>query len=133
MGVFKSTDAGTSWQATGYSAGGGLGPATRLTKVSGDFQAGLPNEALRYSLVVVVTNAEGIPVAGVPVDFSVPPGGGSLSAIHVITDSQGVALTNLTLGPNAANSTVIASSSGLAGSPLTFIANRRPRSQLTSD
>jgi len=90
----------------------------RLSKVSGDDQAGNASLPLRYPLVAVVTNASGIPVAGVTVNFAVTAGCGTLSGTQSTTDSQGVAFTSLTLGPNPGTNTVTATAAGLTGSPL---------------
>lgn len=108
-GVFKSTDGGTTWRTTGNNTGNGAAPATAISKVSGDRQIGLPGQALSLPMVVAVTNSANVPVPGVTVSFTVGSGG-SLSATSVMTDLQGVASTNLTLGgtlgPNTVTATV---------------------------
>lgn len=88
---------------------------------------------LRYPLVAVVTNASGIPVAGVTVSFAVTAGGGTESPTSVVMDDQGVALSTLTLGPTPVTNTVTATAAGLIGSPLTFTANKKRRGQISSD
>jgi hypothetical protein len=133
-GVFKSSDPAQGWQPTGGSYGNGAAPPTAISKVSGDNQtarAGLP---LQYPLVTVVTNANGVPVAGVMVEFAVTSGGGTLSNTEAITDSQGVAFTQLTLGSNGGISTIAATGTGLSGSPLVFAASavKTRRGQLLS-
>ena len=133
-GVFKSTNGGTTWQPTGANFGNGSPPATAISKVSGNNQTGNVSQLLTFPLVAVVTNADGIPVAGVAVDFAVTAGGGTLSGTQSTTDSQGVAFTSLTLGPIPGIDTVTATASGLTGSPLTFTAGlRRRRGQLISE
>ena len=136
-GVFKSVNGGASWQPTGITTGGGS--ATTVSTVSGDGQSGTGGQPLRYPFVVVVSNAAGNPVAGVPVTFDVTSGGGTLSAASVVTDAQGVALSRLTLGTEMAVNTVTATATGLAGSPQMFKATtialpgaKRVRGQLTS-
>ena len=130
-GVFKSTNGGATWQPTGANFGNGSPPATAISKVSGNNQTGNVSQLLTFPLVAVVTNADGIPVAGVAVDFAVTAGGGTLSGTQSTTDSQGVAFTSLTLGPIPGIDTVTATASGLTGSPLTFTAGlRRRRGQL---
>ena len=119
-GVFKSTDGGASWQPTGTSEGGGAPPATTIAMVSGDNQSGAVGEVLAHPFVVVVTNADGVPVAGVTVTFAVTEGGGTLSLTQADTDDQGVVSSILTLGPSAGANTVTATSGTLAGSPVTF-------------
>ena len=133
-GVFKSTNGGATWQPTGANFGNGSPPATAISKVSGNNQTGNVSQLLTFPLVAVVTNADGIPVAGVAVDFAVTAGGGTLSGTQSTTDSQGVAFTSLTLGPIPGIDTVTATASGLTGSPLTFTAGlRRRRGQLISE
>ena len=125
-GVFKTTDGGT-WLATGANSGSGVTPATTISLVSGDSQAGSVGQPLLHPFVAVVTNTFGIPVAGTNVTFAVTNGGGSLSGTQGTTDSQGVAFTTLTLGATAGidNNSVTASVSGLSGSPVTFFASGR--------
>jgi hypothetical protein len=96
--------------------------ATTISKVSGDNQSGLVSQTVRYPLVVVVTDADAIPVAGVSVTFEATEGDGMISATPVITDDQGVASVILTVGPNPATNTVLATATGLTGSPITFTA-----------
>jgi len=96
--------------------------------VSGDNQVGATAKALANPFVVVVTNADGIPVAGVDVTFTITAGGGTLpggSPQLVVTDSWGVASTTLSLGATAEANTVTATATGLAGSPVTFTATAR--------
>jgi hypothetical protein len=73
--------------------------------------------------VAVVTNAGDIPVAGVPVQFAVTGGGGTLSDTQSTTDSQGVVSTRWTLGSSTYTHTVTATTAGVTGSPLMFTAH----------
>jgi hypothetical protein len=103
--------------------------------MSGDNQTGAAGQLLPYPFVAVVTNASGIPVAGVTVNFAVTAGGGTLSGTQSTTDSQGVAFTRLTLGPTTVTNTVTATAAGLSGSPLTFTASdslKKRKAQLIS-
>jgi hypothetical protein len=95
------------------------GPAS-LVMVSGNAQTGLPGQPLTAPFAVKVTDASGAPVAGVSVTFAVVAGNGTLSAAQVATNSQGLALTTLTLGLLPGVNTVTATSGTLAGSPVTF-------------
>ena len=122
-GVFKTTNGGTSWQPTGVTFGNGVAPATTILMTSGHNQAGHTNQPLRYPFVAVVTNANGVPVVGVAVDFTVVAGGGTLSVTQGTTDSQGVAFTMLTMGPSPGTNTVTATAAGLNGSPVIFDAS----------
>jgi hypothetical protein len=106
-----------------------------MVKIGGDNQSNSISQPLRYSFVVVVTNADGVPVAGVTVDFAVQSGGGTLSVAQAITDLQGVAITRLTLGPSPGPNTVAVTADGIGGSPIIFTATgyRRVRGQLVSN
>jgi photosystem II stability/assembly factor-like uncharacterized protein len=125
-GVFKSLDGAATWRPTGASIGGGAAPAVSVAKVSGDDQSGAAGKVLRQPLVVVVTNAGGVPLAGVTVNFLVTRGGGTLSHVQSVTDSQGLAFSTLTLGANRETNAVTATAGDLSGSPLTFTAEPRP-------
>ncbi len=75
---------------------------------------------------VRVRDASGNPVAGVKVVFAVTAGGGTISPASgdtVITNAAGVATTtSWTLGAADGENTVVATSPGLTGSPVTFTA-----------
>ena len=120
-GVFKSTDGGATWRATGNDTGNGAAPATAISKVSGDTQTGFAGQALSIPLTLVVTNSANMPVAGVTVSFTAV-GGGSLSATSVVSDSQGVASTSLTLSANPGMNTVTATAAGLSCCQVVFSA-----------
>jgi uncharacterized protein (TIGR03437 family) len=111
-GVFKSMDGGATWQATGNDTGNGAAPATGISKAGGDGQTGPAGQAVPIPLTVVATNSADIPVAGITVNFAAG-GGGSLSAASVVSNSQGVASTYLTLGENPGPNTVTATVAGL--------------------
>jgi hypothetical protein len=88
---------------------------------------------LQFPLVVVVTNAAGVPVAGVTVNFAVTVGGGTLSGTQSVTGGDGVAFTKLTVGSTGTN-TVSASQTGLTNSPILFTASspKKRSGQVTS-
>ncbi|MFQ5511713.1 MAG: Ig-like domain-containing protein [Candidatus Krumholzibacteriia bacterium] len=109
--------------------------AQELVEVSGDSLTGVINQTLPEPLRVKVINmTSGNPSAGVAVTFDVSTGGGSFATADpavnpatqvVVTGTDGIAEVNFRLGPvvgDAAHS-VVASSLGLTGSPITFIAN----------
>jgi ligand-binding sensor domain-containing protein len=132
-GVYK-IGADGSGQPTKANFGSGAPPATVISKVHGDGQRGAAGGALRYPLVVLVTNAAGVPVSGVNVTFMVASGDGTLSGTHSTTDSQGIAFTSLALGNNSATTTISVSAGDLTGSPLMFTASvqRTSRGQILS-
>ena len=72
--------------------------AATVEKVSGDDQVGFAGDALPELLVVRAFDRLGSPAAGVPVDFQIVRGGGSLTPSQVQTDSEGRAAATWTLG-----------------------------------
>ena len=79
---------------------------SKLLKISGDNQEGIPNEALAKLFVVEARDASGSPLAGVSVTFTAVAGGGTLSTTDTVTDANGRAQSLLTLGPNLGTNTV---------------------------
>ena len=71
---------------------------TKLVRISGDDQEGLPGTPLTNPFVVQVLDEDGDPFEGATVKFSVLLGGGSLSARTPTTDADGQAESILTLG-----------------------------------
>ena len=70
-------------------------PAT-LDIAGGDDQIGRAAQALGDSLVVIVRDAAGNPVPGVPVTWSVTAGGGSVSPASSLTGANGIARARYT-------------------------------------
>jgi Bacterial Ig domain/Bacterial Ig-like domain (group 1) len=93
--------------------------ANGLAAVSGDGQTGVAGTALADPLVVRVTDAFGNPIEGVAIAWTAG-GGGSVSAPSTTTDAEGLTSVTRTLGPAAGAQTTLASSEGLAGSPVLF-------------
>ena len=71
---------------------------TKLVRISGDEQEGLPGEPLANPFVVKVLDEDGDPFEGATVKFVVLIGGGALSAVLVQTGADGRAESTLTLG-----------------------------------
>jgi adhesin/invasin len=92
--------------------------ADGLVGVSGDGQTGPAGTVLPGPLVVEVTDAFGNPIEGVPITWT--PDGGSVSETSTATDAEGRTSIIRTLGPTAGVQTTLASSEGLAGSPVVF-------------
>ena len=116
------TLAGCGGGETPTGNGTGVGPATSITLVSGDAQSGGRTTTLGSPLVVKVSDAQGDGVSGVTVNWEVTSGAGTLSAASTTTDAGGQASVAYDLGHLPGANTVIASSSGLSGSPVTFAA-----------
>ena len=97
-------------------------PATQLVLLAGGGQTDTVGSPLATPLAVQVRAADGIGVGGVAVRFRALPGGGTVADSLVVTDTAGRASTSATLGGALGPQSFEASVSGLAGSPVTFIA-----------
>lgn len=73
-------------------------PATRLLPVSGAAQSATINTLLGAPVVLRVTAADSVPVAGVPVTFAVTTGAGTLLASADTSDASGLVQFSWTLG-----------------------------------
>jgi 5-hydroxyisourate hydrolase-like protein (transthyretin family) len=96
-----------------------------ITKVGGDNQQGAIKTALPNPLVVQVKDTAGNPLAGVPVNFAISNGGGSVSPATAVTDANGRASTVLTLGQVAGVTNAIATASNIGS--VSFSATAQPR------
>jgi hypothetical protein len=105
------------------SATGTTPPAsTTLSVVDGSGQVAVAGAALPAALRVRVTDARGAPQAGVPVVFTVTSGTATLNPSSAVTDAQGVASAQLTLGAAAGAVVVTASVSGATATTFTATA-----------
>jgi hypothetical protein len=77
--------------------------------ISGDFQSAPVGSTLAQSLVVEVRNIDGTVNQGTTVSFTVTDGNGTLSNTSAVTDINGQASTQLTIGTTAGINTVRAS------------------------
>src|SRR5690348_8917562 len=96
--------------------------ATTMAVSAGDAQVGLIATALPTALAVLVTDANGEPVAGQSVAWAVGAGGGSVSAASSSTNASGIASIAWTLGDSIGPQVVTATVDGLTGSPVVFTA-----------
>jgi len=102
--------------------------AAMIALTSGDNQRGTVGTSLASSFIVTVSDSFGNPVKGIEVRFAIAGApatatGESLSVTTAATDSLGHASTVLKLGNKIGIYTVQATSSGLANSPITFMAH----------
>jgi PKD repeat protein len=94
--------------------------ANGIAAVEGQDQSGHAGATLDHELVVEVTDAFGNPISGAPITWTAV-GGGSVSATSSTTDDQGHASVRRVLGNTVGIETTLATSEGLAGSPVTFV------------
>jgi hypothetical protein len=80
-----------------------------ITVVAGDKQSGVPGQALATPLTIALTAADGSPLAGDTISWSVVTGSGSLSATSVVTDVAGGASVTWILGNEVGPQSVKAS------------------------
>jgi len=114
-GVFGSpgTFPTSSYQNSNYFRDVVFYSGSLLVKTGGDNQSGEVSTPLPAPLAVWIRDVNGNPMAGVPVDFTVTAGDGSVSAASVLTDSNGQAGTTLTLGSSAGTTTVLATATNV--------------------
>jgi PKD repeat protein len=110
---------GTQAPSTNFTVMAVSENANEITISSGDPQSGPAGSTLALPLVVQVTDAFGNPISNVPISWTAL-GGGSVSEASNLTDGDGKASVQRTLGPTAGTQTTEAASPGLAGSPVTF-------------
>jgi len=112
---FQATAAGLSGSPVTFDMMA-LGSApTQLLSAAGDAQLAVVNTVVAVAPRVLLKDAAGNPVAGVPVTFTVTGGGGSLSGGNQTTDASGIAtVTSWTLGTLAGTNTLLASAAGLS-------------------
>jgi adhesin/invasin len=95
-----------------------------VTIVAGNGQTVTAGNTVPVNPKVKVTDGSGNGIAGVPVDFVVLTGGGSVSAAQVLSDASGFASVTWTLGANSGSNTLSASTSG--GTAAVFTATGAP-------
>ncbi len=107
----------------------GVGAPASMELVTGDGQTGTVATAVPVAPTVLVKDGTGNPVAGVPVNFVVTKGGGTVTGENPITGSNGVAAVGAwTLGKTTGENTLEAriGTSGVSGNPVVFHANAEP-------
>jgi hypothetical protein len=112
--------------AVTFTASATSSTASKLEIAAGNNQTAVAGNAVATAPKVKVTDANGNPVAGVPVTFAVTAGGGSVNpTTAVATGADGTAsATSWTLGVVAGANTLTATApgNGIAGNPATFSA-----------
>ncbi len=104
-----------------FNASAGPPPAVKIEPSDGDGQSGTVDAFVGNPPSVLVTDANGNPVAGVAVTWTVGVGGGSVVGAGSVTDAVGVArVGGWRLGPAPGDNTLHATAEGLSGSPVIF-------------
>jgi len=97
------------------------GSATQIAVNAGNNQTQPAGTAVPIAPSVIVRDAQGNAVAGVAVTFAVAPGNGGITGASQITNASGIAAVgSWTLATAAGPNTLTATSTGLAGSPVSF-------------
>jgi len=111
-----------------FTAMGTIGAPAEISIQSGTGQSAEVGTEVETAPSVLVTDANGNPVAGVEVTFAVTSGGGTVSpSTPITTDADGIAAADSwTLGTTVGDNTVTATAVGLADSPVTFTATAIP-------
>ena len=103
---------------TQFTANGHVPGDAVVVKVSGEAQVDTAGQVLPQPLVVRVQRANGTPVAGIPVTFTLPAGSGSVSPATAVSNGSGQVSVQWTLGPAAG--AMSATASIASGSSTTF-------------
>ncbi len=103
-----------------FTATGDAGPPATLSVPSGGTTTPSGSAGSMIPLTVVVSDANGNPIPGATVSFTITSGGGSLSAVTVTASDLGQAQVTLTLPGAAGVTTVTASTPNFPPQPLTF-------------
>ncbi|HKR54818.1 MAG TPA: plastocyanin/azurin family copper-binding protein [Gemmatimonadales bacterium] len=116
--------AGTAALAYSCSSKGSTNPPPphtyTISKFGGDSQVGSAGTTLGAVLVVYVKDERDSSASGQTVTWTAATGGGNVASGTSLTDLDGHATIQRTLGPAAGFQTTTASLSGATGSPITF-------------
>ncbi len=106
-----------------FTATGTAGAATQIALNAGNAQSATVNTAVATAPSVIVRDAFNNPVQSVSVTFAPAGGGGSVTGGSASTGSNGIATVgSWTLGTSTGGNSLSATSTGLAGSPVSFTA-----------
>ncbi|HEY6157905.1 MAG TPA: Ig-like domain-containing protein, partial [Gemmatimonadales bacterium] len=107
-----------------FTATGTAGPAAQIAVNGGNNQTATVGNAVPIAPSVIVRDQFNNAVAGVAVTFTPAAGSGAVSPTTAVTsDASGIAaVTSWTLGATAGTDTLRATATGLAGSPVVFLA-----------
>jgi adhesin/invasin len=104
-----------------FQAAGGAGPPANIVAFAGNNQTGTAGGNIANAPSVKVTDANGNFVAGFTVTFAPGTGSGSVTGGSAVSNSSGIATVgSWKLGITPGAQTLIATASGLNGSPITF-------------
>lgn len=104
-----------------FNASAGPPPPVKIEPSDGFAQSAPVDAFVQNPPSVLVTDANGAPVGGVAVTWSVGVGGGSVVGAESVTDGLGIArVGGWRLGPAPGSNTLLATAAGLSGSPVTF-------------
>jgi len=132
--LVRATAAGMNPDVVTFTATSTAAVAIALEYISGSFQDTTVTKPLSQPLVVRTLGPYDAPISGQTVKFSVTKGNGNINGqtfISVVSDAQGLARANLTIGTAAGDSANIVEATStrsdnvnlqLKGSPVRFIA-----------
>ena len=119
--TLTATSAAISGASVTFQAAAGAGPAAKIEAFSGNNQTATAGGNIPSLPKVKVTDANGNFVAGYAVTFAAGSGSGNVTGGSTVTDASGIATVGgWKLGTTPGAQTLIATASGLAGSPVTF-------------
>jgi hypothetical protein len=99
------------------------GVPSATATAGGNNQSAVAGASVALAPSVKVSDADDNPVSGAAVTFSVAAGGGNLTGANQTTNTAGIATVgSWTLGTTGGVNRIVATSTGLPGSPITFTA-----------
>ncbi|MEP6730735.1 MAG: Ig-like domain-containing protein, partial [bacterium] len=109
--TLTATSTGLSGNPVTFTATGTAPPPASISVNAGDGQTVAAGSALPTAPSVVVKDANGNPLAGVTVTFTIGSGGGSVTGATAVTDASGIATVGswtlgTTPGANSLTATV---------------------------
>jgi adhesin/invasin len=117
--TLTATAGGLQGSPMTFTATGVAAPPVAMSISAGQDQSALAGSQVPIRPAVLVTDAKGVGVSGVAVTFSIGGGSGSISGANAVTNGSGIAtLGSWTVGMGG--NSLLATSNGLAGSPLVF-------------
>src|SRR5207249_4603963 len=121
--TLTATSTGLSGSPVTFSATGTAGTAATITANSATSQSATAGTGVSTPPSVIVKDANGNPVTGVPVTSAPAPGNGTITGGSQTTNGSGIATVgSWTLSATAGSNTLTATSGSLTGSPVTFTA-----------
>lgn len=122
VNTMTATASGTAGGPLTFTATAIAGPAAKIELSAGNGQSVVLGSPVGVAPVVKVTDVGGNPVAGTTVTFTTGTGGGTVNGATQLTNASGLATVGSWTPGAMGTNTLVATSTGLTGNPITFTA-----------